>query len=104
MNKKVKQLLKKHVNIVKKMYPELYIKVIEIGDNTLVSVDSLDTADEEKYENLIYDFIKEYDRRGYCDIYWGVDSNLTCDNLVLLEDVDKIIMNEIPQEKKVVNF
>jgi hypothetical protein len=104
MNKKVKKLLKKHVNIVKKMYPELYIKVIEIGDDTLVSIDSLDIADEEKYEDLVYDFIKEYDRKGYGNIFWGVDSSLTCDNLVLLEDVEQIPRNEISQEKSVVNF
>ena len=104
MNKKIKQMLKKHVNIVKKMYPELYIKVIEVYDNTLVSIDSLDIAKEVEYKDLIYDFIKEYDRKGYCDIFWGVDSSLTCDNLVLLEDVNRIPMNENSQEKKVVNF
>jgi len=107
MTKKVKQLLKKHINIVKKMYPELYVEVDMVGEDILVSIDSLDISDEEKYEDLIYDFIKEYQRKGYFDIYWGVNDNLTCDNLSLLEDVVKIPEAEKTEsfkEKRVVNF
>ena len=107
MNKKVKQLLKKHINIMKKMYPELYISVKMVGDDILVGIDSLDISNEEKYEDLMYDFIKEYHRKGYADIYWGVNDNLTCDNLSLLEDAVKtpeIEKTEISEEKRVVNF
>ena len=105
MTKKVKQLLKKHISIVKKMYPDLYIEVDMIGEDILVSVDdSRDISDEDEYKALILTFIREYQSKGYFDIYWGVDSNLTCDNLSLLEDVVKIPEIENSQEKKVVNF
>ncbi|MCL1864758.1 MAG: hypothetical protein FWF73_02990 [Spirochaetes bacterium] len=104
MTKKVKQLLKKHVNIVKKMYPELYIEVDMIGGDILVSVDdSQDISKEAEYKAVILNFIKEYHRRGYFDIYWGVDSNLTCDDLSLLEDSDKIPGKENSKEC-VINF
>ena len=104
MKKRVKQLIKKHVNIVKVMYPELYVAVLMIGDNILVDIDSRDISNEERYIDLMYDFIKEYHRKGYADIYWGVDTNLTCDNLSLLEDSVKTPETEISIEKKVVNF
>ena len=107
MNKKIKQLLKKHINIVKNMYPELCIEVDMFGDEIFIRVDSLDIANEVTYKDLIFDFIREYDRKGYCDIYWGIDSNLTCDNLSLLEDVVKVPetkKTEISKEKRVVNF
>jgi len=103
MTKKVKQLLKKHINIVKEMYPELYIAVEMIGYDILVYIDSLDISNEERYEDLMYDFTKEYDKRGYFDLYWGVDSSLTCDELSLLEDSDKIPEKENSKEC-VINF
>jgi len=103
MTKKVKQLLKKHINIVKKMYPELYIAVKIVGYDILVSIDSLDISNEERYEDLMYDFTKEYDRRGYFDLYWGVNDTLTCDELSLLEDSDKIPREENSKEC-VINF
>jgi len=103
MTKKVKQLLKKHVNIVKKMYPELYIEADMIGYDILVYIDSLDISNEERYKDLMYDFIKEYHRKGYFDIYWGVRSSLTCDDLSLLEDSDKISSKENSKEY-VINF
>ena len=107
MTKKVKQLLKKHINIVKKMYPELYFEVDMIGEDILVGINSLEISDEERYEDLIYDFSKEYESKGYFDIYWGVNSNLTCDNLSLLEDVVKIPeieKTENTKVKKAANF
>ena len=104
MNKRIKQLIKKHINIVKDMYPELYIAVIMIGDNILVDVDSQAISNEEKYEDLMYDFIREYHRKGYADIYWGVNSTLTRDNLDLIEDFVKAPEVKITQEKKVANF
>ncbi|MCL1864215.1 MAG: hypothetical protein FWF73_00190 [Spirochaetes bacterium] len=103
MTKKVKQQLKKHINIVKKLYPQFYIEVDMIGGDILVSVNSLDIANEAEYEAVILNFIKENDSKGYFDIYWGVDSNLTCDELSLLEDSDKIPMEENSKEC-VINF
>ena len=104
MNKRIKQLIKKHINIVKKMYPKLFIDVKMIGENILVGIDSQAISNEVEYEALILEFIKEYDRKGYCDIYWGVSSYLTCDNLTLLEDLVEAPVTENPQVKKVVNF
>jgi len=110
MNKKLKRMIKKHVGIVKSMYPELYIKVIMVIDDILVSVSSLEISEEERYEDLMYDFIKEYEREGYWDVYWGVDDTLTCDKLELLEDFvklpekkEKILRKENPKQS-VVNF
>ena len=104
MTKKVKQLLRKQVNIVKNMYPELLIQVDMIGEDILVGIDSLNISKEKKYKDLMYDFIKEYHKKGYFDIYWGVSSYLTCDNLDLLEDLVKTPEAEIPVEKKAANF
>ncbi|MCL1865274.1 MAG: hypothetical protein FWF73_05625 [Spirochaetes bacterium] len=103
MTKKVKQQLKKHINIVKKLYPQLYIEVKMIGDNILVSIDSLDISNEAEYKAVILNFIKENDRRGYFDIYWGVNDTLTCDELSLLEDSDEIPRGENSKEY-VINF
>ena len=104
MTKKVKQLLKKHVNMVKKMYPELYIAVKMVGEDILVGINSLATSNEAEYKALILSFIREYDRKGYFDIYWGVASYLTCDKLGLLEDFDKIPAAENIKEKIAANF
>ena len=86
------------------MYPELYIDVKMIGDDILIGIDSLAISNEVEYEAVILEFIKEYDRKGYADIYWGVSSYLTCDNLSLLEDLVKAPETESSKEKKVVNF
>ena len=86
MNKKLKRLIKKHVDIVKSMYPEVYILVEIDGVEIFVSIDSHEISDEERYEFLMYDFIKEYESKGYLNIFWGVNENLTCDDLSLLED------------------
>jgi len=104
MTKKVKQLIKKHVNIVKNKYPQLYIEVDMVGEDILVGINSLAISNEVEYEALILSFIREYDEKGYFDIYWGVSSYLTCDNLTLLEDLDEAPVTENPQVKKVVNF
>ena len=103
MNKKLKRLIKKHVDIVKSMYPELYIEVDMVLDDILVSINSQAISNEERYEDLIYDFFMEYESKGYFDVYWGVNSSLTCDNLALLEDFVKAPEEEIPK-KKVINF
>ena len=104
MNKRLKQMIKKHVNIVKSMYPELYIEVDMVLDDILVSINSLEISDEEKYEDLIDNFSREYESKGYFDVYWGVASYLTCDNLSLLEDEVKAPETESSYEKRVVNF
>ena len=86
------------------MYPALYIEVKMIGDDILVSINSLATSNEAEYKALILSFFREYRRKGYPDIYWGVASYLTCDKLDLLEDLDKIPVTENTQEKKAANF
>ena len=104
MTKKVKQLLKKHVNMVKSMYPELFIKVEMIGEDILIGINSQAISNETKYEALILSFFREYHRKGYADIFWGVASYLTCDKLDLLEDFDKIPVTENIKEKIAANF
>jgi hypothetical protein len=86
MNKKYKKLIKKHVGIIKSRYPELYIEVEMDGDEIFISISSLEISNEVEYETLINDFIDGYDRKGFCNIFWGVDSSLTKDNLHLLEE------------------
>ena len=86
MNKKYKQVLKKHINIIKSTYPELYIGVKMIYDDILVNINSLEISDSEEYEDLIYNFTKEYEKKGIFNIFWGVNISLTNDNLHLLED------------------
>jgi len=93
MNKKLKQLLKKHVDTIKSIY-EVYIEVKMVGDDILIGIDSLEISNREEYEDLIYTFIKEYHRRGFANIFWGVDSTLTKDELHLLEDDVKPLAKE----------
>jgi len=90
MNKKYKQVLKKHVGIIKSTYPEVYVEVEEDWDEIFVRISSLEISDEAEYEGLIYTFIKEYHRKGLGNIFWGVDISLTKDNLHLIEDNVKI--------------
>ena len=104
MKKRLKQMIKRHIKIVKSMYPELYFAVLMIGDDVLVDINSLKISNEKKYKDLMYDFIEEYESKGYFDVYWGVDPALTCDNLSLLEDLVEAPVAENPQIKKVVNF
>ena len=94
MKKRLKQMIKKHVKIVKNMYPILYIEVEEDGDEIFICIDSQDISNEKRYEDLMNDFIEEYDSKGYYDVYWGVNSTLTCDNLSLLEDFEQMPMKE----------
>ena len=89
MKRELKHLLKKHIDIVKKLYPEVYIEVEMIGDDILVSIDSHEISDRDDYINLMYSFTKEYDSKGYFDVYWGVDSALTQDNLTFFENLNK---------------
>jgi len=89
MNKKYKQLIKKHIDIIKSMYPEVYIEVEMDGDEIFISIDSLEISNEVEYEALINNFIEEYDRKGFANIFWGVNSSLTNDDLHLLKDYAK---------------
>jgi len=100
MNKKIKQLLKKHVAIVKSMYPEIYIEVTMTYENILIGIDSLDISNEERYVDLLYTFAKEYERKGFADIYWGVNSSLTNDDLAMLEDSVKTPVKKIAQKTR----
>jgi len=93
MNKKYKQVLKKHVDIIKSVYPKLYIAAIIDGNEIFISIDSQDISNEEKYEALICDFYEEYDSKGLGNIFWGVNSSLTHDKLHLLEDEVKTPKN-----------
>jgi len=91
MYKKYKQVLKKHVDIIKSTYPEVYIEVRMDWDEIFVCISSLEISDEAEYEDLIYNFIKEYHRKGLGNIFWGVDISLTKDNLHLIEDDVKAV-------------
>jgi len=104
MKKRYKQLIKKHVNIVKNMYPQLYIEIEEDWDEIFICIDSQAISNEVEYEAIIRNFIKEYHRKGYANIFWGVNSTLTCDKLDLLEDLDKIPVAENFKEKRAANF
>ena len=86
MNKKYKQLIKRHVDIIKSKYPKLYIEVEIDWDEIFITIDSLEISEEAEYEALIVGFIKEYDRKGLGNIFWGVNISLTHDKLHLLED------------------
>ena len=87
MYKKYKQIIKKHVKIIKSKYPEVYIEVTMILDNILVGIGSPDISKAGQYDALINDFIDEYDRKGFynVNILWAVDASVTKDNLHLLE-------------------
>ena len=86
MNKKLKQLLTKHVDIIKSTYPEVYIEVEMDGDEIFIGIGSRDISKEDQYEALISDFIEEYYKKGFGNVIWAVNSSLTTDNLHLLED------------------
>ena len=103
MNKKRKQLIKKHIDIVRSMYPEVFIAVIMIGDDILVDIDSHEISDEERYEDLMINFIREYHKKGFLNVYWAVDDTLTCDNLSLLEGFIETPEKE-NLKQRVVNF
>ena len=85
MYKKYKQIIKKHVKIIKSKHPEIYIEVTMTLDNILVGIGSQDLSKAGQYDALINDFIDEYDRKGLYNIFWAVDSSVAKDNLYLLE-------------------
>jgi len=86
MNKKYKQILKKHINIIKSAYPELYVEVKMIYDDILVDINSFKIFESEEYDDLIYNFTKEYEKKGIFNIFWGVNISLTHDKLHMIED------------------
>jgi len=86
MYKKYKQILKKHIKTIKSIYPELYVEVRMINDDIVVHINSFEIYDSEEYDDLIYNFTKEYEKKGIFNIYWGINISLTKDNLLLLED------------------
>ena len=100
MNQKLAQMIKKHIGIIKEMYPEVYIEVKMIYDDILIGIDSLEISNKKEYESLMYSFIKEYDKKGFFYVYWGVNSSLTKDNLLLLENPVKKPMKKIAVPKK----
>jgi len=104
MKKRLKQLIKKHIKIVKSIYPELYIDVKMVGDDILVGINSLKIANEKRYEDLMNDFIDEYENKGYYYVYWGANDNIICDNLSILEDLVEEPEIENFKEKKAANF
>ncbi|MCL2154674.1 MAG: hypothetical protein FWH53_03315 [Leptospirales bacterium] len=85
MNRKLKQILKNQTDIVKKMFPEVYIEVKMYGYETFICIDSLEISNKEEYKSLIVSFIKENDSNGFLEVFWGVNSSLTKDDLMLLE-------------------
>ena len=80
MKKRLKQLIKKHVNEIKSIYPEVYIEVDMVMDDILVDIGFKGISDEEKYEDLIDKLNREYDDKGYDYVYWGDNDNLTRKN------------------------
>ena len=103
MNKKLKQLIKKHVGIVKSMYPELYVEVDMVIDDILIGIGYPDIPYEEKYEELVDNYNEEYESKGYYYVYWAVNDTLTCDKLEMLEDFVKISeQEEIHRKEKII--
>jgi len=103
MNRKLKQLIKKHVDIVKSMYPELYVEVDMVIDDILIGIGYTDISDEERYEDLVDNFNKEFRRKEFLNVYWAVNDTLTSDNLALIEDFVKTPMKE-NLKQRVINF
>jgi hypothetical protein len=52
-------------------------------------MDSSDIFDKKEYVNLLYDFSEEYESKGFLNIWWGVDSTLTQDNLTFFGNLNK---------------
>jgi len=86
MYKKYKQVLKKHIKTIKSIYPELYVEVRMINDDIVVHINSFEIYDSEEYDDLIYNFTKEYENKGIFNIFWGINISLTHDKLDMLED------------------
>ena len=103
MNKRLKRLIKKHVDIVKSMYPELYVEVDMVIDDILIGIGYTDISDEERYEDLVDNFNKEFRRKEFLNVYWAVNDTLTSDNLALIEDFVKTPMKE-NLKQRVINF
>ena len=85
MNQKLKQTLKNQTDIIKDMFPDVYIEVKMHGDEIFICIDSQEISNKKEYESLIVSFIKENDRNGFLEVFWGVNSSLTKDDLMLLE-------------------
>jgi len=101
MNRKLKEMIKNHITIVKGMYPELYIEVDTHYDDILICIDSQEISNEEEYEDLMYNFTKEYESHGFYNVYWGVNSSLTCDNLMMFKNLIKAPKKEILKTQEI---
>jgi len=90
MNRKLKEMIKNHITTVKYMYPEVYIEVRMVYDDILIGINSHEISDQEEYIDLIYNFTKEYESHGFYNVFWGVNSSLTGDNLMMFKNLIKV--------------
>jgi len=100
MNRKLKEMIKNHIITVKTMYPELYIEVDRHGDDILIGISSQDISNEKEYEKLMLEFMDEYDNLGFYDVYWGVNSSLKSDNLMMFKNLIKVPKKEVPKKNQ----
>jgi len=98
MNRKLKEMIKNHIITVKSLYPEVYIEVDMHYDEIFIRIDSQDISNEEEYEKLMLEFMDEYDNLGFYGVYWGVNSSLKSDNLMMFKNLIKVPKKEILKE------
>ena len=100
MNRKLKEILKKDITIIKEMYPEVHVEVRIINDNICICIDSLETFNERKYMELIYDFSEECENLGFFHVVWGVCEPRTSDELMMFKDPIKVPKKENLKKNK----
>ena len=98
MNRKLKEILKKDIAIIKEMYPEVHIEVRTVNDEIFICIDSLETFNERKYMELIYDFSEECENLGFFHVIWGVCEPRTSDELMMFKNLIKVPKKEILKE------
>jgi len=89
MNRKLKEIIKKDIAILKEAYPEVHIEVRIFNGEIFVCIDSLEISNERKYIELIYDFTEECDSYGF-PVIWGVCEPRTSDELMMFKDPIKV--------------
>lgn len=84
LNQEIKNMLLADIYEAKYLFNDIPVKVVEHNDEIFVLTNSYDLSDNQDFQLLIYNFKQKYISKGVFDIFWGIDTSFTADELDLL--------------------
>ncbi|MBP7582408.1 MAG: hypothetical protein KBA61_00125 [Spirochaetes bacterium] len=91
MDYEIANIIRDHIYEYKYRFGFLPVKLSIINNEIFVLINSLEVLDNNEYQEMIYNFNTEYFKRGYVNIYWGIDDFIDDDFSQLYEYSNFII-------------